>query len=146
MRQRAGVSAGGFGVDAKLRIHFRQKLRGIPLVGMLLAGTEGVDHFARHIFRNPEHIIALIFAFQRGAANTINGFALLVHYIVVFQQMFASVEVLGFHGFLRVFDAPRNQAGFNGHAFGHSQAEHQRFDAFAAEDAHQVIFQGKEKT
>src|ERR1700726_3372186 len=60
--------------------------------------------------------------------------------------MLAGIEVLRFHGFLRVFDAPRNQAGFDGYAFGHSQAEHQRLDAFATKNAHQVVFQREEET
>ena len=59
--------------------------------------------------------------------------------------MFAGVEVLRFHGFLRVLNAPRNQAGLNRHTFRHTQAEHERLHALAAEDAHEVVFQGEKK-
>ena len=59
--------------------------------------------------------------------------------------MLTGIEVLRFHGFLRVFDASRNKAGFDRHAFGHSQAEHQRLDAFAAKDAHQIVFERQEE-
>ena len=40
----------------------------------------------------------------------------------------------------------RDQPGFDGHAFGHAQPEHQGLHAFAAENAHQVVFERKEKS
>src|SRR5580658_7802194 len=41
--QGTGIGAGGFGVDAELRVNFGEELRGVPLVGMLLARAERVD-------------------------------------------------------------------------------------------------------
>ena len=143
MSQRPRIRSRRFRVDAKLRVHLRQKLRGVPLIGMLFARAECIDQLNRHIFRNAQHVIALVLTLQRRAPNPINGFALLVHHIVVFQQMFARIEVLRLHGLLRAFDLSRNQPGLNRHAFRHSQPEHQRLHALAAENAHQVVFQRK---
>ena len=42
VRQRAGIGARGFGINAKLSVHFRQKLRSIPLVRMLLTRAESI--------------------------------------------------------------------------------------------------------
>ena len=106
----SGFGAGGFGVDAELAVHLGEELRGVPLIGMLLAGAIGVDQLAGDIFGDAENIVALIFSFQRGAADGVDRLALLVHHVVVFEQMFAGVEVLRFDGFLRVFDAPGNHA------------------------------------
>src|SRR5277367_3469074 len=144
--QRAGIGAGGFGIDAKLRVDLGEKLRGVPLIGMLLARAKGLHQFARDVFGDPENVIALVLPFQRGAANGINRLALLVHHVVVFKKMFAGVEVLRFDAFLRVFDAIRNHFRFDGHAFGHAEAVHERLDALAAEDAHKVVFKGKKKS
>ena len=87
----------------------------------------------------------MFFSFQGGAANRIDRFALLVHHVVVFEQVLARLEVLGFDGHLRVLDAPRNQLGLDGNSLGHAQAIHQRLDALAAEHAQQIVFERKEK-
>src|SRR5258706_7324918 len=101
MAQRAGVGASSFCVDTELAIHLREKLGAIPLIGVLLARAERVDEFARDVFRDAENVVALIFSFERRTPNSVNGFALLVHYVVVFEQVFAGVEVLRFDGLLR---------------------------------------------
>src|SRR5277367_2932334 len=143
--QRGGIGTGGFGVNAELGVYFGEELRSVPLIGMLVAGAKGVDELTRNRFSNFENIVALVFAFERGTANIVNRLALLVHYIVVFEKVFAGVEVLRFHGLLRVFDAARDKAGFDGDAFGHAEAEHESFHAFAAENAHEVVFEREEK-
>ena len=112
---------------------------------MLFARAERFHQFAGDVFRDAQRIIFLFFSFERGAANRIDRLALLVHHVVVFEQVFARLEVLRFDGLLRVFDAPRNQLGLDGHALGHAQAVHQRLDALAAEHAQQIVFERKEK-
>src|SRR5258705_13980436 len=99
---------------------------------MLLAGAESFDEFARDIFGDLENVIALIFSFQRRATNTVNRLALLVHYIVVFEKVFAGVEILRFYGFLRVLDAAAVLFGFDGCAFGHAEGVYEGFYALAA--------------
>jgi hypothetical protein len=110
----------------------------------VIPGTIGIDEFAGDVLCDADHVIALTCLPTR-AADTVKRPALLVHHIVVFQQVFARVEVLRFHGFLRVLDAPRNEPGLNRHAFRHAQSEHQRFHSFTAEDAHQIVFEGKKE-
>src|ERR1700731_4150553 len=114
MAQRAGIGAGGFGIDTELAVHLSQKLRAIPLIGVLLARAEGVDEFARDVFRDAENVVTLIFSFERGTPDGVNRLPLLVHYVVVFKQVLAGIEVLRFHGFLRVLDAARDELGLDG--------------------------------
>src|SRR5260370_39888904 len=102
MARRAGIGAGGFGADAKLGVHFRKKLRRVPLIGMLLAATESVYQFAGDVFGDAENVVALISALQRRTPNAVNGLALLVHYVVVFEEVLAGIEVLGLDGFFDV--------------------------------------------
>ena len=99
----------------------------------------------REILGDAQGVFFLVFAFERRAADGVDRFALLVHYVVVFEQVFAGLEVLRLDGLLRVFDAARDQLGFDGHAFGHAQAVHQGLDALAAEDAQQVVFEREEE-
>ena len=94
----------------------------IPLVGMQIAGGKAVERFSHHA----GHVIIqdkflLLHTFQQLAAQAVNGHALLVHHVVIFQQVFAGLKVLGFHGLLRRLDATANQARFNGNAFFHAQ-------------------------
>src|ERR1700730_15759348 len=145
MAQRARIGASSFCVDAELAVHLGEKLGAIPLIRVLLARAEGVDKFARDIFRDAENVVTLIFSFERGTPDGVNGLALVVDYVVVLKQVFAGIVVLRFDGFLRVFYAPRDELGFYGYAFGHTQAVHQRFHALAAENAHQVVFKRKKK-
>ena len=42
-------------------------------------------------------------------AQAIDGFALLVHHVVVFEDVFAVGEVLAFHALLRAFDLLRDE-------------------------------------
>src|SRR5579863_10045482 len=112
---------------------------------MLLARAESVDEFASEVFGNFEDPFALVISFERGAADTVNGFALFVHHVVVLEKVFAGVEVLRFYGFLRVLDAAGDELGLDGHAFGHAQAVHEGLDALAAEDAHEIVFEGEEE-
>ena len=68
---------------------------------------------------------------------------LLVHDVVVFQEVFADIEVVAFHPLLGLFDGIGNQAVLDGLAFAHAQAAHEALDAVGAEDAQQVVFQGE---
>ena len=87
--------------------------------------------------------IFLIDALQQLPAQAINRFALLVHHVVVFEQVFTGFEVLAFDRFLRFLDTPRDQARFDGDAFFHAQPLQQVRNPLFGEDAHQVIFERK---
>src|SRR5438874_5345036 len=94
MRELSGINAGDFEVYSKLIQNFTCKLRHVPLVWMLVARAISVDQFAREIFGDSERIILLVTSFERRAADRINRFPLPVHHIVIFEEMFARLEVL----------------------------------------------------
>ena len=64
-------------------------------------------------------------AFQKFPAQPVNGLALLVHDVVVFEQVLAGLEVLRFHGLLRRLDAFADHARLDGDAFFHAQLLHE---------------------
>ena len=49
--------------------------------------------------------LLLILAFEQRAAHAVDGLALLVHHVVVFEDVFARGEVLRLDGLLRGGDA-----------------------------------------
>ena len=88
----------------------------------------------------------LIESFKQLVAQSIDGLALLVHHVVVFEQMLAGFEVLRFDGLLRSLDALGDHARFNRHALFHAEALQQRSNPLLGEDAHQVVFKREIET
>ena len=120
----------------------------IPLVGReiwieILLGEIG-EQIARHASLAHE-VLTLVGLLHQLPAQAINGLALLVHHIVVFQQVLARFKVAAFDRLLRRRNAFGNHLGFNGHALFHAQTLHQCLDLVAGEDAHQIVFERKEK-
>ena len=70
--------------------------------GWIFDRAELVHHIAENagdvIF---EDEFFLLHALEQLAAQAVHRLALLVHDVVILEQMFAGFEVLGFHGFLR---------------------------------------------
>ena len=100
------------------------------------------SHDAAH---HVQDALLLVAALQQLAAHAVDGLALLVHHVVVFEQVFAGVEVLRFDGLLRGRDALGDQPRFDGHVLFHAEPQHQVLHALAAEDAQQVVLQREEE-
>ena len=71
--------------------------------------------------------------------------ALLVHHVVIFEQMFADGEVLPFDLLLSTLDGVRDHLVLDGNTLLHAEPLHQTADAIAPENTHQVVFEGQEK-
>ena len=108
---------------------------------MLVIGREfvedGAEDSAYVVF---EDEFALVDAFKQLAAQAIDGFALLVHHVVVFEQMFARFEVLRFNALLRVFNRRVNHLRLDRHVFFHDALHHGVGNPLLGEDAHEVVF------
>ena len=76
---------------------------------------------------------------------SVDGLALLVVDVVVFEEVFAGLEILHFDGFLGLGDALGDEARFDGHVLFHAQAQHEVLHALAAENAQQVVLQREEE-
>ena len=111
----------------------------------------GRTELLHHVAENAGNVVLddevfLVEAFEQPAAQAIDGFALLVHHVVVFEQVFAGLEVLAFDGLLRGFDAPRDHARLDRHAFFHAKPLQQVRHPLLGEDAHQVVFEREIET
>ena len=93
----------------------------IPFVGMTSSAGVLCDETAHDVVGDAHQIFLLVFAFEKLLAKAVDGFALLVHDVVVFEDVFAVREVLAFNPLLRVFDLLRDEARFDGNAFFHSE-------------------------
>ncbi len=68
-----------------------------------------------------------------------------VHHVVVLEDVFADVEVVSFHAFLRALDAARDDAVLERLVIGDLQPFHHRLQAVTAEEAHEVVLHGDEE-
>ena len=87
----------------------------VPLVGVLLLRRvlfEDVGEDGGDVVLGDE--LLLIDALHQLTAQAVDGLALLVHDVVVLEDVFAGLEVLRFDGLLRGFDAPGDHAAFDG--------------------------------
>ena len=119
-----------------------EDLVGLPLVGVGFFGSELIEDVGEQggeVVLGDE--LLLVDALHELAAETIDGFALLVHDVVVFEDVLAGFEVLAFDGLLRGFDAAGDHAGLDGDALFHAEALEQGGDPLAGEDAHEVVFE-----
>ena len=82
-----------------------------------------------------------ILPFENLAAQRVDVLALLVHHVVVLEEVLADREVLRLDLLLRALDGPRHHAVLDRHAFFHAELLHQAGDAIRPEDAHQVVLE-----
>ena len=128
-------------IDAEAAPEFGAQAILVPLLGLLLLRTEGADQPVHDAVDGIENLLLLVLPLEQLAPQAVDGLALLVHHVVVLEQVFAGLEVLGFNGPLGGFDALGDEAGLDGNALFHSQLVHDLRDALAGEDAQQVILE-----
>jgi len=99
------------------------------------------DHFMAHVGDGLAQVIGGHYI----AALVINNLTLVIHHIIIFQQVFTDVIVAGFHLFLGLFNGPVDPGVHNGFAFFQAEFLHQPVHTFPAKDTHQVIFHAEEE-
>src|SRR5262249_60390925 len=77
------------------------------------------------------------------AAQPVDDLPLLVHHVVVLEEMLADLEVPGLDALLRRADGAGDELVLDRLALLHAQAVHDALDALGAEDAEEVVFQGE---
>src|SRR5271170_5664905 len=116
-------------------------LRGIDFI-VAVRTRDFLDQRVAHV----EHVGLERRAAEQLAPAMVHHLALLVHDVVVFEQMFADVEVMRLDFFLRIFYRARDPSMLDRHAVFHANSIHQALQAVGAKDAQQVVFERKEKS
>ena len=86
-------------------------------------------------------VLELDLALEDLTPQRVDVLTLLVHHVVVLEQVLADGEVLRLHLLLRALDGLADHAVLDRHAFFHAQALHQAGDAIGSEDPHQIVFE-----
>ena len=126
-------------------VHIMAAQRGkIPVIGAVaveevLAGI--VNGLAHHFMQ----LVGDVLAVQHGLALLVDDLALLVHHIVILQDLFADGEVGRLQLFLGALDGVGDELVLDGHIFFKAQRVHEILHPLAAENAHQVVLQREEE-
>ncbi len=122
----------------------------VPLLGVGVRGRVGGDGRFGELLGERHEVAArvheLVFRdvdlpLEQLAAQRVDALALLVHHVVVFEEVLADGEVLRLDLLLRALDRLGHHLVLDGDAFLHAEARHQAGDAIRPEDAHQVVFE-----
>ncbi len=110
------------------------------MAGQVIADALG-DGVGDHV---DDHVLQVA-ALQHALALRVEGAPLIVHDLVVFQQVLADVEVALLDLLLRLLDGLGNALVLDGHAVFHAQPVEQFEQRRPGEHAHQVVIQRQEE-
>ena len=144
----AGKVVGLEPVDAD---HLLLQRRYVPLLDVHAGADEPLDEVVEHVAGQRHQVAVRVGGLlglietdgvlEQRPAQRVDVLTLLVHDVVVLEQVLADGEVLRFHLLLRALDGAGHHAVLDRHAFFHPQTLHQAGDAVGPEDAHQVVFE-----
>ncbi len=120
--------------------HAIRKPADIPILGVYVRSAGTVELGDQDVLDQLKNLLGHILAREHAATQIVDGLALLVHDVVVFQKVFANFEVLPFDPFLGAFDGSGHPGVLYGNALLHPQLSHQAFKPIGAENAQQIVF------
>lgn len=102
----------------------------------------GVHHVFEHLAQRRRQVVTPENLFSL----TIDHLPLLVHDVIVFQEMLSDIEVLCFHAFLGVLYGPADETVLDGLAFFQADLVHDRGYSLGAENPKEIVLQGEIET
>src|SRR5665213_1843294 len=100
---------------------------------------------AHRLFQHRHQVLAGVGALEDLTAFAVDDLALLVHDVVVLDDVATGVEVVALHAGLRSLDLPRHEAVLDGHVLLDVEPVHDALHALTAEDAHQIVLEREEE-
>ena len=117
----------------------------VPLFGHFVDVDRLGDDLMHEVGDVFDHLVVYVFALQYLHALGVDDLALLVHHVVVLQDVLADAEVAALDGALRVFDAVREHLRLQAGVFVGIEGVVDLFHPFAAEALDEVVFEGDEE-
>ena len=117
----------------------------IPLFGVGVFRNGARDKIRDGFFAHFRDGFGHLIRHHESAALGINFPALIIHHVIIFQQILADVEVPRLHFFLRAFQGLVDPGVDNRLPFFQAKLLQHPAHSVRPEDAHQIIFQGKEE-
>ena len=136
-------------LDLHIAAAQEQPLKGFErFVELLLvlgvAAREAVGHRGAHeLLQHAADLALQVLAVQHLPSLAVDDLALLVHDVVVFQDVLTGLEVAAFNGFLGLLDGAGEHLGVQRGVLIHLEAVHHAHDALRAEEAHDIVRHGE---
>ncbi len=145
VRHLGEFQAAGMEVDVVVGEDLFHELGERPFRGLGLLGAVRRDQGLEDVLAHADDVVAAFGAVEDVAAQLVDRLALLVHHIVVLEQVLAGLEVAPFDLLLGAFDGPRDHVVLDRLALFHAEAAHQALDSLRTEEPHEVVFERHEE-
>src|SRR5204863_8671707 len=113
----------------------------VPVLRMRVLRRVAVERAFRELADPLLDRLGLALALEDLSAHSVDDLALLVHHVVVLEQVLADLEVVRLDALLRGGDRPRHQLVLDRLALLHAESLHDPLDALRAEDPEQVVLE-----
>ena len=114
----------------------------IPLLRGLLVANQAVNKVVHQRVGHLHHNVAHVVIVQHAAALAVDDLALLIHDLVIFEDVLTDAEVVALDLLLRLLNRGGEHLVLDLLALLHAQRVEDAHQALGAEQAHQVILQG----
>jgi hypothetical protein len=130
-------------IDLHAKLIQHRGLQAVEIVIILADGfgAELIDVAADYTAHDFGNALLLNMTVEQLAAHAVYRLPLLVHHIVVFEDVLARQEMLGFDRLLGRGDARSDELRFDRHILFHAEPQHQILHAVAAENTQQIVLQ-----
>ena len=118
----------------------------IPVRLLLIVSNQAVHHVLHRIRNHLIDSVAHALAIQHPAPLAIDNLALLVHDLVILQQVLTNAEVVALDLLLRLLNGVRQHLMLNLLILRHAQRVEHSHQTLGAEETHQVVLQGNIET
>src|SRR5271157_728582 len=118
----------------------------VPLLRIDLFRSVLVNELLAEPFNHLNDAFLHVAVAQHLLAHAVDRFALLVHHVVILEEIFSYLEVVPFDPCLGVLNGLCDQLVLYGHIFVHAELAEERRYPFRAENPHDLIFQRNVET
>ena len=99
------------------------------------------DNISHFFFDHVEHISLEVGAAQDLPAFAVNDFTLVIHHIVIFNQVFTNIKMIALNPDLRLLNCFIDDGIFDRDIFAHTGPFHKFTNTVTAETPHNIVFQ-----
>src|SRR6266545_2064797 len=139
-RQLVGLGVGGQ-PEVELAVQGLVESLEVPVLRVGVGRRIPLDGGLGQLSHPVQDRLLLALVLETLATQAVDDFPLLVHHIVVLEEVLADLEVARLHALLRRADGARDQLVLDGLALFHAQAVHDPLDALRPEDPQEVVFE-----
>ena len=110
-----------------------------PFLGILFLRTVSLNQAYANPFHHIQNFFGDIRGFEIALSMLVNHLPLLIHHIIIFQEMLADFKIMAFHFLLGIFNRLGNHTMFDRHTFFHAELEHKIGHALRGKNAQKIV-------